>query len=562
MEKNNESGRDSGCGVVNAGLEHLTVREALKIGGLRKGRVVAGHGGLENIVKNVSVIEVPEAEKWFKGNEVWLTTFFNIRDDVDKQIKMLESIAASRSAALVVCYARTYIKELSKSFLDRADQLDLPVILLPEEIAYIEVIFPILEALISRETKNLHYTIEVHEKLSNIVFAGNDISKVSRELSGILKRPVRIVDDRFQLVSESAQDHEGRQLLKQEKDFGRLLKEENRRLLFDCRVLKVEESFGQVTLWPIAFGRRFYGVLVVMDTAGLTTMENIAVGQAIMAFATILMNRAAVEGAEARKKDDFLIEMLMGQFKTNEALLAAARSLGWDLRLKKLVLVARMLYSPESSTFTREEVGRQVRRLATRDHGENVFFETEKGLVIFLHEEGERETVVARARNLGENFRKILKGFDSRGGFVAGFGSYSEQAMDLGESYHKALKTTEVLEKLKCDGLTVGIDNVLMFYFLDKLVRDKELQRYVVGQIRLLKDHDQEKGTDLYDTFVLLMMDENNKEIAEKLHIHRNTIRYRKDKIKRIFKADPFVEPFKTNYKLILSLYQMNFESD
>ncbi|OPL08198.1 MAG: hypothetical protein AVO33_01450 [delta proteobacterium ML8_F1] len=562
MGKNDESGRDPGCGIVNAGLEHITVREALGIGGLRMGRVVAGHSGLENVVKNVSVIEVPEAEKWFKGNEIWLTTFFNIRDDVDKQIKMLESMAANRSAALVICYAQTYMKELPKSFLERADQLALPVILLPEEIAYIEVIFPILEELISRETKNLHYTIEVHEKLSNIVFAGNDISKVSRELSGILNRPVRIVNARFQLVSEYAQDHEGRQLLKREKDIGILLEQESRRLLFDCRVLEVEESFGQVTLWPIAFGRQFYGVLLVMESAGLTTLENIAIGQAITAFATILMNRAAVEGAEARKKEDFLMEMLMGQFKTNEALLAAARKFGWDLRLKKMVMVARLLFAPGFSSFTWEEVGRQVRRIVARDHGENVFFETEKGLVIFLHGEDEREAVAARARVLGENLRKIFKDFDGRGRFIAGFGSYSEQAMDLGESYHKALKTTEVLEKLKYDGLPVGIDNVLMFYFLDKLVRDKELQRYVVGQIRLLKDHDQEKGTDLYDSFVLLMTDENYREIAEKLHIHRNTIRYRRDKIKRIFKADPFVEPFKTNYKLILSLYQMNFESD
>lgn len=39
----------------------ITVREALQLGGLRQARVVAGEAGLDNVVKHVSVIEVPDA---------------------------------------------------------------------------------------------------------------------------------------------------------------------------------------------------------------------------------------------------------------------------------------------------------------------------------------------------------------------------------------------------------------------------------------------------------------------------------------------------------------------
>jgi purine catabolism regulator len=47
----------------------LTVRDAMQLGDLRRAKLVAGSDGLSNIVRHVSVIEVPDAYRWFKGYE-------------------------------------------------------------------------------------------------------------------------------------------------------------------------------------------------------------------------------------------------------------------------------------------------------------------------------------------------------------------------------------------------------------------------------------------------------------------------------------------------------------
>ncbi|MEW6624057.1 MAG: PucR family transcriptional regulator ligand-binding domain-containing protein [Bacillota bacterium] len=88
----------------------ITIQEALKIGGLKKAEIIAGQEGLDNIINHVSVIEVPDAFKWFRGNELWLTAFYTLKDNVDAQINMIRAIEKYKSAGLAICYANTYMK--------------------------------------------------------------------------------------------------------------------------------------------------------------------------------------------------------------------------------------------------------------------------------------------------------------------------------------------------------------------------------------------------------------------------------------------------------------------
>ena len=55
----------------------ISVRKAIEIGGLKKGVVIAGHGGLDKQISSVSVLEATSSEvaNWIRGGELFITSF-------------------------------------------------------------------------------------------------------------------------------------------------------------------------------------------------------------------------------------------------------------------------------------------------------------------------------------------------------------------------------------------------------------------------------------------------------------------------------------------------------
>ncbi|MBE0636238.1 PucR family transcriptional regulator ligand-binding domain-containing protein, partial [Candidatus Bipolaricaulota bacterium] len=60
----------------------LTVREALTLTEpLRKARIIAGERGLDNVIRSVNVMEVPDIVNWVKPGELLVSTLYPLRDD-------------------------------------------------------------------------------------------------------------------------------------------------------------------------------------------------------------------------------------------------------------------------------------------------------------------------------------------------------------------------------------------------------------------------------------------------------------------------------------------------
>ena len=276
------------------------------------------------------------------------------------------------------------MKDIPKEFLDKADELKVPVIILPEEIAYIDVISPILEEIVNREAKKLQYTITVHEKLTNIVLGSSDSNKLSKELSAILNRPIIVTDYKHEVLTKYSLSYNGKQLLNKLTDVRTLLREEFIGKSDIYKSVKCTKDFGDILLRPILFGNQFYGTLIILEAENIQKLEEIAINQACTAFAIILMNKIAVEQSEARKKEDFLTDLLTEKFKTDEEFLAAAEKFGWDMNNKRMVLYCKFYFSQKPKLHFKEELKWKLSELSRKDSISNINLFTNKSMVIFL----------------------------------------------------------------------------------------------------------------------------------------------------------------------------------
>ena len=139
----------------------ITVEEILRLPAFARVKVVGGHGGMTRRVRNVNIMEVPDILGWVKPDELLLTTGYPLRDVPEGLPALLAGLDAAGVAAFGV-KLRRYLDELPTGLLDEADRLDFPVLLLPDDVAFDDLLGAVLREVLHRRSALLERNEQVH----------------------------------------------------------------------------------------------------------------------------------------------------------------------------------------------------------------------------------------------------------------------------------------------------------------------------------------------------------------------------------------------------------------
>ncbi len=107
------------------------------------------------------------------------------------------------------------------------------------------------------------------------------------------------------------------------------------------------------------------------------------------------------------------------------------------------------------------------------------------------------------------------------------------------EYYRQAEKTIVLSQRTKAEGYVHCYTDFAFFDLLDALPEGLRLMRYCHPVLPLLRDYDQRKGTELYETLrTYTLTGFNQNKTAELLFMHRNTLNYRRQKIMELASID------------------------
>ena len=176
--------------------------------------VLAGHTGLDRVVRGVNVMEVPDILAWVKPHELLLTTAFPLTqgsgstlDQPDLLLELITALNAQPLAALAVKLGR-YLDAMPQQVLDRADELGFPILRLPDRVAFDEVLADIFGRLVEQQNQVLAQADALHRAISAIVLAGGGLSEIAGEVSRLLDCVVLITTpDGRVLADEGPSEH-------------------------------------------------------------------------------------------------------------------------------------------------------------------------------------------------------------------------------------------------------------------------------------------------------------------------------------------------------------------
>ncbi|MCD7845201.1 MAG: PucR family transcriptional regulator ligand-binding domain-containing protein [Oscillospiraceae bacterium] len=133
------------------------VRDIFWLPSLQGARLIAGRGGYQRPVTGATILELTELEKddsenllatSLKKGEFAITALYNIKDDVEKQYHMIETLCKLESAGLIIFYYGHIVKKFDEKIIDLCNQLDFPLIVLDystnRDVVYADVISDIL----------------------------------------------------------------------------------------------------------------------------------------------------------------------------------------------------------------------------------------------------------------------------------------------------------------------------------------------------------------------------------------------------------------------------------
>lgn len=181
----------------------ITVADCLKCVALREAKLIAGADGLSRTVTSVSVMEWPEVpvltDDVIVGNELIISALVQIKDDVEKQCRLLRHMHGMGMAGMVLFYVGVFIPEIDDRLAALADELHFPLIVMPYgrmDFRYCDVIADVMEMILQDRRQERYYVSDVMNQISMLVPQHRTVTSVLRLLADRLRCSL-ILTDRY-----------------------------------------------------------------------------------------------------------------------------------------------------------------------------------------------------------------------------------------------------------------------------------------------------------------------------------------------------------------------------
>lgn len=521
----------------------LTVRQALAMEVFAGSCVVAGKDGLDREIRWAHPVDIPHASEWVRGGELLLTTFYGLRDDPEAQIHLCAELAEKGLAGMVVAIGG-YLDAVPDAIRSAADAAHFPIIEMPWDVPFEDVVRAISEHIINEQYQLYKQSLAIHGSLTRLVLDGGSLQDVAQELCNLLQRPVEIDDLSFSMLaaagSENEIDESRRAALREGRSAPQLLEHLRRsgvlsrvRASFAPERIDSDEStraYGMTMariLAPIVVARKIYGyVWIIAGRRDLEPLDFHAIEHAATVAALILFRDQTGRQAEERAESRILSRLLAEDARIDNTL----REEAGRFRLRLEAPHAIIVIDPGANEVRAVEL---AARNAVRRAGLAAAMGERAGRVVVLVESARSEAII----DLGQ--RILSEALPLEDTIRVGASPLHEDAATLQRAYEHALESLALLPALGDERRIAHFEELGILHWLHAVPQDLLAENAFARNIQRLAEHDRARGAELLHTLeVFLECDGNSVRAAEKLIVHRHTLKYRLQRIEELCEVD------------------------
>jgi purine catabolism regulator len=541
----------------------LTVRQLLALDLFARSRLVAGEDGLDRQIHWAHVVDIPRADEWVRRGELLLTTFYVLRDDEEAQAALCAQLAEMGLAGMVVATGK-YVERVPDAVLAVANAARFPVIELPWEVAFEDVVRAVSEHSINDQFQLFKQSLAIHRSLTRVVLNGGSLKDVARELCSLLARPVEIDDLSFSVLAEASQSgaeldevrrtaiRDGRnspQLLDYLRKSGILSRVSATLAPERLDVTPQGHMLGMTMariLAPIVVARHIYGyVWIIAGDRDLEPLDAHAIEHAATVAALILFREKTAHAADERAERNLINRLL----EEGGAMDSALREQMARFRLRPDALHAVITLDPGANDLRVVEL---VARNAARYKGLNVAVSERAERCVVILEAARQEQVEAYCQHM------LTQSGSLDTSMRLGASGLESDPRLLHRAYERAVEALESLPALGEDRRMASFEELGLLHWLRALPQDLLNENVYIKRLQRLAEHDRTHSSQLTQTLeTFLENDGNGVQTAQQLYIHRHTLKYRLQRIRDISDLDLDDSLAKLNLRAALLLSRL-----
>jgi PucR family transcriptional regulator, purine catabolism regulatory protein len=511
----------------------VTIQEILqdpnKIGELK-----AGQNGVYRIIRSVNVMDAPDIHNWLRSDQLLLTTGYVIKDDISAQKKLITDLAKLGCAGIAIKTKR-FLKEIHPSVTELADLLDFPIIELPVDCHFSDVMDQVLSKILYPRNNNMQHTLNVHHQLRQLSLNGSDISVIANKLEELLHSGIIFLDAKGVVIANSYRiQKKYPSIIAHIQQY--ILTIPFKRKMLQTNDLVVNGKSFPITVYPV-FTRKMISSFIILTETPENMVERYltVLEQAATMLTFEQMKKEAVIENERKKQLDFFSSCLEKPFLSND-----------DMLLGKTHGLIDAAYTCIIVQFSNKTLGRDLHNLLRNQIEQHILPAFPNTIVIEKMSEcillipcphhnahcKENSTAAKLEQCLAELsiWLEKVQSFP----FKFGVGGRYPLLADLPKSFREAQEAlvsgylSKVTPKIRYYK-TKEIIELLRYIPQNKI---EELYSDTFGKFDVLKGQDREETLQTLSIYL-----ENNCNIAEtakQLYIHRNTVLYRLEKCEEL----------------------------
>ena len=540
-------------------LSGITVAEALQLHQLSKAVVLAGHTGLDRVIRSVTVMDSPESRDWIRGGELVLSNIHMTRDTPATQTALIRDLAERGVSALGI-KARRYVSELPPGMLELANELGLPVIEMPHDSDWVDIITPLLTEIISRQEARLEASRTSGERFTALALAGAGLPEICAALRDLVRSPCAVLDAAGKLAAQATTG--------QADGVGGLYPVDIpwEQLAAHLKLPSPDGRRTQVELdgrtWglgvvPLAAGEQLHGhFLLLLDEAVVNAGgAMMALGQASIVVTLEMVKRQAVLERERGYRVEFLLDLLRGNIESRDVAVSRARGLGdWNLDVPHAIMVVD-LDRPDRCYLQHEHKEDRVRwanaefieavTSSARTLSPGVIWAEQSDSVALLFPVGgwRRGLKAAAPRELKAIARTLKTQIQMRLGDVTvsiGFGRVQPDVMQWSVGHREARLALDYGRRLWGRNIVAYYGDLGTYRLLLGATDLDEAQGFSREALEGLDAQPQGRRDEMLRTLDCYFgRNRSVSTAAEELSVHVNTVRYRLRRVRELTGLDP-----------------------
>jgi PucR family transcriptional regulator, purine catabolism regulatory protein len=523
----------------------LKVKDLLAMEPLKDAEVLGGQQYTHNLIEGVTIMEGPDIADWIKGGEVILTSLYSIQDFDEKELREFTAkLAEKRVSALII---KKPNEEISDQLIQAGEKFKMPIIQLPKEVPFVDIMYPIMGELFNNQVIKLQYYKEIHDRFTALSLADKGLEKIINTLEELIGNPVALFDRNFSCLVSTYPGLETFEMVEKVHFYKQTagIKFPHYRQI--VKYPELDNTKGHQIVVPIeTLNHNKMYLLIGEINKSLGELDLIAVENAAISLSLELVKQFAVAEVEKKYKNDLIEELISGRIQSINAIYEKANVIGWDLKGPFAAVLFKI------NRFT-DSVSKQNSGLSDRSHfllheaihhylpngiisnKSNLFIvlwkveQTSKNDSSWMHEI--KETSQAIQQLINKQFKEIA--------VQVGIGGAVSTITEIPKSYREAHDALDLGETLNGLESITAFSELGIFRLLRHIKDSPALIQFIPHSLKELLDYQQANQADLLKTLqTFLECNQNVAQTAKLLFIHYKTVVYRMDRIKEITGMD------------------------